>query len=67
VGRDLTIDKLGGKLSSSFFFLVPLSAIIFSKLFLNEQITFSLIMRGVLGLIAVYILNSRKKVAVHKK
>jgi len=67
MGRDLTVDKLGGKLASSFFFLVPLSAIIFSKVFLNEKITFSLIMGGVLGLIAVYILNSRKKVAVNKK
>ena len=62
-----TVDKLGSKVASSFFFLVPLSAIIFSKVFLKENITLPLIIGGILGLIAVYILNSRKKVATNKK
>jgi drug/metabolite transporter (DMT)-like permease len=56
-----TVDKLGSKIASSFFFIVPSSAIIFSKFFLNESITIFLIIGGILGLTAVYILNSSRK------
>jgi drug/metabolite transporter (DMT)-like permease len=65
-----TVNKLGSKSASSFFFIVPVSALIFSKIFLNESITLPLIIGGILGLIAVYILNSRKnneKVIINKK
>ena len=56
-----TVDKLGSKIASSFFFIVPVSAIIFSKIFLNESITISLVIGGIFGLIAVYILNFSKR------
>ncbi len=56
-----TVDKLGSKIASSFFFIVPVSAIIFSKIFLNEPITISLVIGGIFGLIAVYILNFSKR------
>lgn len=56
-----TVDKLGSKIASSFFFIVPVSAIIFSKIFLNESITISLVIGGIFGLIAVYVLNFSKR------
>jgi len=58
-----TVNKLGSKIASSFFFIVPISAVIFSKIFLNELITLPLIIGGTFGLTAVYMLNfsSRKK------
>jgi len=52
--------KLGSNVASSFFFMVPLSALVFSMLFLHEKATLNLIIGGVLGLIAVYILNYAK-------
>lgn len=56
----ITVIKLGSKLASSFFFLVPLSAIIFGAIFLDEQIELSLIIGGILTIFSVYILNQSK-------
>ncbi len=61
-----TVNKLGGKVASSFFFIVPVSAIIFSKYFLNEPITIPLIIGGIVGLIAVYILNFSPRIKNEK-
>jgi len=54
------VNKAGSKTASSFFFLVPLSAIIFSNLFLDEKISISIVVGGVLSVFAVYILNGIK-------
>ena len=54
------IEKLGTNEVSSFIFLVPLFAIIFSALFLKEHISISIIIGTILTLIAVKILNNIK-------
>ena len=48
---------LGPKHSSSFIFLVPISALLFAVLFLNEPIIPSTIFGGVLGLTGIYLIN----------
>lgn len=60
----IAVTELGSKLASSFFFLVPSSAIIFAVLFLNENIELSLIIGGILTIISVYILNQLKTVKI---
>ncbi|MFA9373378.1 DMT family transporter [Poseidonibacter sp.] len=52
------IEKLGTNEVSSFIFLVPLFAIIFSVIFLKEHISFSIIIGTILTLFAVKILNN---------
>ena len=48
---------LGPKDSSSFIFLVPISALLFAIIFLNEPIILSTIFGGILGLSGVYLIN----------
>ncbi|MBP7769744.1 MAG: DMT family transporter [Aliarcobacter sp.] len=54
------IEKLGTNEVSSFIFLVPFFAIIFSVIFLKEHINISIILGTILTLIAVKILNNIK-------
>ena len=49
--------KLGSKRSSSFIFLVPLTAMGFAMYFLSETLDLSTLLGGVLGIIAVYLIN----------
>ncbi len=51
--------KLGVSKASSFIFLVPLSAALGAWLFINEVPQLHTIIGGLLGLIAVYILNKK--------
>lgn len=57
----VAVTKLGSKAASSFFFLVPLSAIVFAALFLGEKVELHLIIGGALAVVAVYILNYVKQ------
>lgn len=52
------IEKLGANEVSSFIFLVPFFAIVFSVIFLDESLSYSIIIGTVLTLIAVKILNN---------
>jgi drug/metabolite transporter (DMT)-like permease len=54
------IEKLGANEVSSFIFLVPFFAILFSYMFLEEKITLSVIIGTVLTLSAVKMLNNIK-------
>jgi len=56
----LGIEKLGTNEISSFIFLVPLFAILFSVIFLNETVSYSIIIGTILTIIAVKILNNIK-------
>ena len=53
----LASTKLGPKKSSSFIFLVPLTAIFFAIIFLSEPLQFSTLIGGALGITSVYLLN----------
>lgn len=56
----ITVAKLGSKSASSFFFIVPTSAIFFSVIFLGENIDAFLIIGGILTIFAVYLINNIK-------
>jgi len=56
----LGVKKLGSKIASAFFFLVPVSSIVFAVVFLKEEITLNLIIGGIMSIIAVYLINYRK-------
>ena len=52
-------SKIGAVKASSFIFVVPLTAIIFSKIILNEQVLYTTILGGVLSVVAVYLINKK--------
>ncbi len=54
------IEKLGTKKVSSFIFLVPVSALVLSALFLGEKISFNTLLGTVCTITAIYILNDLK-------
>jgi drug/metabolite transporter (DMT)-like permease len=58
--------ELGAKSASSYFFLVPLSAALFSVVFLHEVIQPATIAGGFITIIAVYILNGFKVAVIRK-
>lgn len=51
--------RLGSHRASSFVFLVPSSAVIFSWLFLGEQPRVSTITGGLIAIVAVYLINAK--------
>lgn len=52
--------RLGSGAASSYMFLVPLSALVFSYLILDEVPSFWLLVGGVVSTAAIYVINSRK-------
>ena len=52
-------SKIGAVKASSYIFVVPLTAIIFSKIILNEQVLYTTVLGGVLSVIAVYLINRK--------
>jgi len=52
-------SKIGAVKASSFIFIVPLTAIIFSKILLDEQIRLTTLMGGSLSIIAIYLINKK--------
>lgn len=53
--------KIGASKASSFIFLVPFSAALSSWVFLNETPELDTLAGGMLGIVAVYILNKKEK------
>ena len=49
--------KLGPKKASSYIFLVPFTAVLFSMYFLGEPLQFSTFIGGGLGVLSVYLIN----------
>ena len=49
--------RLGAKRSSSYIFLVPLTAMGFAMYLLSEPLVLSTLIGGILGIIAVYLIN----------
>ncbi|NWF66696.1 MAG: DMT family transporter [Campylobacterales bacterium] len=52
-------SKLGSQSASSFIFIVPFSAFLFSYIFLNEPLDLNILVGGVITLVAVYLLNKK--------
>ena len=53
--------KLGSQVTSSFMFLVPLFALLSAWLILDEPIELHILVGGSISLIAVYLINKKKK------
>ena len=49
--------ELGPKKASSFIFTVPISAMLFAIIILNEPLFITTLIGGSLGIIAVYLIN----------
>ena len=49
--------ELGAKKASAFIFTVPLTAMAFAMIFLNEPLVFTTLIGGGLGIVAVYLIN----------
>ena len=49
--------KLGPKRASAYIFTVPITAMIFAVIFLNEPIEVTTLLGGLIGVIAVYLIN----------
>ncbi len=58
-----TTTRLGAEKASSFIFLVPLAAAVSSWLILGEKIMLHTIIGGLLGMVAVYMINKKKGTA----
>ena len=52
-------SKIGAVKASSYIFVVPLTAIIFSKIILNEQVLFTTVLGGTLSVVSVYLINRK--------
>jgi drug/metabolite transporter (DMT)-like permease len=57
-------SKIGASRASSFIFMVPFSAALGSWIFLGEKIQGHTIIGGLLGIVAVYILNRKESASV---
>ncbi len=55
--------KLGAEKASSFIFLVPASAALSAWLILDEQIQIHTIIGGAIGMVAVYVINTKRKIS----
>ena len=52
-------SKIGAVRASSFIFIVPLTAIIFSKILLDEPVRSTTLTGGSLSIIAIYLINKK--------
>ena len=56
----IATTKLGPSKASSFIFIVPITAPIFSMIFIGEKLEISTIIGGIMTMTAVYLLNKEK-------
>lgn len=56
-----SIDRIGLVEASSFFLMIPISGIIFSKLFLNEHITGYFTLGAILVVSGIYLVQTKEK------
>ena len=57
----IAASRLGSEKASAFIFMVPLSAMIFAMLILNEPLKWNIVLGGTISIIAVFLINSAKK------
>ena len=56
----IATTKLGPSKASSFIFLVPITAPIFSMFLINEELGINTIIGGIMTMTAVYLINREK-------
>jgi len=57
----IAASRLGSEKASAFIFTVPLSALVFSMIILNEPLKWNILLGGTLSVIAVIMINASKK------
>lgn len=57
----IAASRLGSEKASAFIFMVPISAMIFSMIILNEPLKLNVLVGGMLSIVAVVLINSAKK------
>lgn len=57
----IAASRLGSEKASAFIFTVPLSALIFSMIFLGEPLRINILLGGSISILAVFLINSSKK------
>lgn len=57
----LATSTLGGQKASSFIFLVPLNALLLSRIFLHEAVRVNTVIGGLAAITAVYLINYRPR------
>ena len=57
----IAASRLGSEKASAFIFTVPLSAMIFAMLILNEPLKWNVLFGGTISIIAVFLINTAKK------
>ena len=57
----LASSKLGPKMASAFILLMPITALGFAIILLNEEVDFSTLVGGVFGIYAVYLINNTEE------
>jgi len=57
----IAASRLGSEKASAFIFMVPLSAMVFAMLILNEPLKLNILLGGTISIIAVFLINSAKK------
>ena len=55
----LATRQLGPQKASSFIFTVPVTAMLFAMLFLNEELTITIAIGSILAMFAVYLINKK--------
>ncbi|NOZ03726.1 MAG: DMT family transporter [FCB group bacterium] len=55
----LATKKLGSEKASAFIFAVPVSALFFARIFLDEKLSPPTLLGGLLAIVAVYLINRR--------
>ena len=55
----LASRQLGPQKASSFIFTVPVTAMLFAMLFLNEELTITIAIGSILAMFAVYLINKK--------
>ena len=57
----IATSRLGSEKAAAFIFTVPVSAMLFSMLLLNEALKLNVLIGGMLSIAAVYLINARDK------
>ncbi|MCF7824420.1 MAG: DMT family transporter [Candidatus Marinimicrobia bacterium] len=62
----IATSRLGSQKASAFIFTVPVSAMLFSMLFLDESLKMNVLIGGLISITAVYLINSHDKIQNEK-
>ena len=57
----IAASRLGSEKASAFIFTVPISALLFSMLILNEPLKVNILVGGTLSIVAVFLINTHRK------